>query len=65
MIRGRGNSGAGQTQRRIALMRRYIKLFGVSSIRLLLADREFIGHDWADFPSKFRWVKTTYPSPVA
>ena len=46
LLPGRGNSS---TQQRIALMRRYIKLFGVSSIRLLLADREFIGHAWADF----------------
>ena len=30
-------------------MRRYLGLFEVSTIRLLLADREFIGRDWADF----------------
>ena len=46
MIRGRGNSG---TRQRIALMRRYLRLFDLSTIRLLLADREFIGHAWADF----------------
>lgn len=46
MIRGRGNSG---TRQRIALMRRYLRLFDVSTIRMLLADREFIGHAWADF----------------
>ncbi len=46
LIPGRGNSS---TRQRIALMRRYLKLFGVSSIRFLLADREFIGHAWADF----------------
>lgn len=46
MIRGRGNSG---TRQRIALMRRYLRLFDVSTIRLLLADREFIGHAWTDF----------------
>ena len=46
MIRGRGNSG---THQRIALMRRYLRLFEVSTIRLLLADREFIGRDWTDF----------------
>jgi hypothetical protein len=46
LIRGRGNSS---TRQRIALMRRYLELFGVSSIRLLLADREFIGRDWIDF----------------
>ncbi len=38
MIRGRGNSG---TRQRIALMRRYLRLCDVSSIRLLLGDREF------------------------
>jgi len=46
MIRGRGNSS---TRQRIALMRRYLKLFEASTIRLLLADREFIGHEWMDF----------------
>ncbi len=46
LIPGRGNSG---TRQRIALMRRYLGLFDVSSIRLLLADREFIGRDWIDF----------------
>ncbi len=46
LIPGRGNSG---TRQRIALMRRYLRLFDVSTIRLLLADREFIGRDWTDF----------------
>lgn len=46
MIRGRGNS---DTRQRIALMRRYLRLFDVSTIRLLLADREFVGHAWIDF----------------
>ena len=46
MIRGRGNS---DTRQRIALMRRYLRRFDVSTIRLLLADREFVGHAWADF----------------
>jgi hypothetical protein len=46
LIPGRGNSSS---QARVALMRRYLKVFGVSSIRLLLADREFIGHAWTDF----------------
>lgn len=46
VLRGRGNSG---TRQRIALMRRYLKLFEVSTIRLLVADREFIGRDWTDF----------------
>ena len=46
LIPGRGNSG---TRQRIALMRRYLRLFDVSTIRLLLADREFIGRAWTDF----------------
>lgn len=46
MIRGRGNSG---TRQRIDLMRRYLKLFDVSTIRFLLADREFVGREWMDF----------------
>lgn len=46
LIRGRGNSS---TRQRIALMRRYLRLFEVSTIRLLLADREFIGQAWTDF----------------
>jgi len=49
LIPGRGNSG---TRQRIALMRRYLRLFEVSTIRLLLADREFIGRDWTDFLCK-------------
>ncbi len=46
LILGRGNSS---TRQRIALMRRYLRLFDLSTIRLLLADREFIGHAWTDF----------------
>ncbi len=46
LIPGRGNSS---TRQRIALMRRYLRLFDLSTIRLLLADREFIGRDWTDF----------------
>lgn len=46
MVRSRGNAS---TRQRIALMRRYLRLFDVSTIRLLLADREFVGHEWMDF----------------
>jgi hypothetical protein len=46
VIPGRGCSNSRQ---RIALMRRYLKLFDHSTICLLLADREFIGRDWIDF----------------
>lgn len=45
----RGNSS---TQQRIALLRRYLALFDASSIRLLLADREFIGAEWMSFLNK-------------
>lgn len=46
MIPGRGCS---DTRQRIALMRRYLRLFDVSTIRMLLADREFVGQEWMDF----------------
>lgn len=49
MINGRGCSDTGQ---RIELMQRYLDLFGVESIRFLLADREFVGRDWMDFLSE-------------
>jgi Transposase DDE domain len=41
--------GNSNTDQRITLMRRYLALFEASSIKLLLADREFIGADWMDF----------------
>ena len=41
-----GNSGAPE---RIALMQRYIAMFGKDSIGMLLADREFIGADWLNW----------------
>jgi hypothetical protein len=44
-----GNSG---TPERIALMDRYLRLFGASSIRTLLADREFVGTEWMHFLNK-------------
>jgi hypothetical protein len=37
------------TAQRIALMQRYLALFGPHSIELLLADREFMGGDWFKF----------------
>jgi len=36
------HGGASETGQRIALMERYLRLFGASSIEALLADREFI-----------------------
>ena len=41
-----GNSGATE---RIALIERYIALFGKESIGLLLGDREFIGTEWLNY----------------
>jgi len=43
------HAGNSDTAQRIALLERYLSLFGVSSIRALLADREFIGADWLKF----------------
>ena len=45
----RGNS---HTDERVALLRRYLKVFEVSTIRRLLADREFIGREWLEFLCK-------------
>lgn len=42
----RGNSA---TDERVALLRRYLAVFDVSTIRRLLADREFIGREWLEF----------------
>ncbi len=42
----RGNS---DTARRIALLQRYLSVFGAASIQWLLADREFIGARWMEF----------------
>ena len=38
--------GTSNTQERISLMQRYIRLFGSESIDCLLADREFVGEHW-------------------
>jgi hypothetical protein len=46
LIDGPGNSA---TATRIALMRRYLAHFPASSVRLLLADREFVGAEWLKF----------------
>ncbi len=42
-------AGSSSTGERIALMRRYLALFGAGSVQLLLADREFIGLEWLNF----------------
>lgn len=43
MLDGPGNSS---TATRIALMDRYLAMFGAGSVKMLLADREFIGGEW-------------------
>ena len=42
-------AGTSNTEERIALLRRYLARFDAVSIRLLLADREFIGLKWLTF----------------
>jgi hypothetical protein len=44
--------GSSHTDERITLLQRYLSVFGASSIQLLLADREFIGHHWFVFLNK-------------
>ena len=46
LIEGAGTS---DSEARIALMRRYLALFGAASVELLLADREFMGVRWLGF----------------
>ena len=43
----RGNSNH---KERIDIMQRFIRLFGRGSIKYLVADREFVGHEW------FKWL---------
>ena len=39
-------AGNSDTQERVDLINRYIRLFGKDNIKHLLADREFVGEDW-------------------
>ena len=48
--------GTCNTQERIALMERYDRLFGMDSIDFLVADREFIGHEWLSYLNRNRIV---------
>lgn len=43
-----GNSDAAE---RVALMERFLQVFGAARVAALLADREFVGEDW------FRWLQ--------
>jgi uncharacterized membrane protein len=47
-----GRAGNSDTAQRITLMQRYLSVFEVSTIKFLLADREFIGVHWLDFLHK-------------
>ena len=47
-----GKAGNSNTGERIALMNRYLTLFDVSTVKMLLADREFIGGQWLEFLNK-------------
>ena len=47
-----GRAGNSDTAQRIALMVRYLSVFDASTIKYLLADREFIGTQWLDFLHK-------------
>lgn len=46
-----GHAGNSSSEERIALMARYLALFGSGSVGMLLADREFVGADW------FNWLE--------
>lgn len=43
------HAGNSSTHQRIALLKRFVTLFGKASIKCLLADREFIGHTWFSY----------------
>lgn len=42
-------AGNSDTAERIALLRRFLDLFGAASVKALLADREFVGEDWVEW----------------
>jgi transposase len=46
MLKKRANSNS---QERIALIERYIKLFGSDTIECIVADREFVGEQWLKY----------------
>jgi hypothetical protein len=46
--------GHSHTQERIAMIERYIRLFGKQTIYSLIADREFVGKNWIQYLSKER-----------
>lgn len=46
-----GQAGNSDTNERIALMKRFLAVFGADRIRAVTGDREFVGGNW------FRWLK--------
>lgn len=46
-----GQAGNSDTNERIALMKRFLAIFGAERIRAVTGDREFVGGNW------FRWLK--------
>jgi len=44
-------AGNSDTAERVALMERFLAVFGAAKVEALLADREFVGEDW------FRWLQ--------
>jgi hypothetical protein len=51
MLPKRGNSNCAE---RIALMERFIALFGSDCIEAVMADREFVGEDWLEYLNRKR-----------
>lgn len=43
------HGGCSSFKDRAGLMERYLRLFGAPSVKMLLADREFVGIDWLEF----------------
>jgi hypothetical protein len=43
------DGGGSSMHDRMTLMERYLAIFGAASIRILLADREFIGNQWFEY----------------
>lgn len=60
--------GNSDTQQRIALIKRFIAIFGIERIECILADREFIGKDWfkylIDNNIKFR-IRIKYNTQIS
>jgi len=50
---GRGKAGNSNTKERIALLERFLDLFGAEPVSFLCADREFVSGEW------LRWLKET------